>query len=282
MRVLPRREAPRRTTSVDTPLHVWCRERKRPFLGIGLHGFTRRSFVETLESALARGERLTVTYVNPYYAIEASRDPRLRRLIDRFDIVQADGWGIVYGARLAGVRLPERVAIEDVERPLFRMLTERRARVFLFGAAPTVADAAARTIAAAFPTLSIVGTLHGWWDAERGHPGWFEESDDETIVRTIAASGADVVLVSLPTPLQQEWVVAHASRLGASVVMTVGAYFDHLAEGLDWYPRLLDRAHLDFLYRLYREPSRLWRRYLFGAFTYARLVTDEVRGSRGR
>jgi N-acetylglucosaminyldiphosphoundecaprenol N-acetyl-beta-D-mannosaminyltransferase len=57
--------------------------------------------------------------------------------------------------------------------------------------------------------------------------------------------------------------------------MTVGAYFDHLAERLDWYPRWMDRARLDWLYRVAREPRRLWRRYSFGSADFARLVVAE-------
>ena len=254
----------------------WCREGKKPFLGVGLNCFTRRSFVSTMTAAIDRREPLTVSFLNPYYAIEASRDPSLRDVMDRFDILQPDGWGVVYGARLAGRTVPERVAIEDIERPLFQAFAERGAGVFLFGAEPGMAERSAATLQESFPGLRIVGTMHGWWDAQRGHPGWFEDADSKMFVDQIRDSGADVVLVGLPTPLQQRWVIEHAEGLGATIVMTVGAYFDHLAEGLDWYPRHLDRLHLDFAYRMFREPARLWRRYLFGTFTFSRLVLQEV------
>ena len=251
-------------------------------MGLGLHGFTQRGFVDTLARAIESRTRLTISYLNPYYAIEASRDPKLHSYMRRFDLFQADGWGIVYGARLAGLRLPERVAIEDFERPFFSYLERSAASVFLFGAEPGVAARTAGTLLHNYPNLEIAGCLHGWWDALAGHPGWFEAEDNDAIIKTINESGADVLLVSLPTPLQQTWVLDNAERLRPYVLMTVGAYFDHLAEDLDWYPRILDRLHLDFLYRIYRDPRRLWGRYLFGAIEYGRLVVDEVRAKRSR
>jgi N-acetylglucosaminyldiphosphoundecaprenol N-acetyl-beta-D-mannosaminyltransferase len=259
-----------------------CRASKQEFLGLGLHGFTKHGFVDTLARAVESHTRLTVSYLNPYYAIEASRDPKLRGYMQRFDVFQADGWGIVYGARLAGIRLPERVAIEDFERPFFSYLERAAASIFLFGAEPGMAERTAGTLLHNYPNLEIAGCLHGWWDALVGHPGWFEPEDNDRIIKTINDSGADVLLVSLPTPLQQIWVLDNAEQLRPFVLMTVGAYFDHLAEGLDWYPKTLDRLHLDFLYRIYRDPRRLSGRYFFGAIDYSRLVIDEVRAKRFR
>jgi N-acetylglucosaminyldiphosphoundecaprenol N-acetyl-beta-D-mannosaminyltransferase len=134
---------------------------------------------------------------------------------------------------------------------------------------------AAATLEGAFPGLRVVGTQHGWLDVDRGHPGTFAVEDELAVVDRINASGADAVLVGLPTPLQQDFVVAYGSRLDAPIVMTVGAYFDHLAERLDWYPRWMDRLRLDWLYRLYREPGRLRKRYTLGMLQFAWLVARE-------
>ena len=87
-----------------------------------------------MTAAIDRREPFTVSFLNPYYVIEASRDPSLRDFMHRSDVLQADGWGVVYGARLAGRTVPERVAIEDIEWPLFQAFAERGAGVFLFGA----------------------------------------------------------------------------------------------------------------------------------------------------
>jgi N-acetylglucosaminyldiphosphoundecaprenol N-acetyl-beta-D-mannosaminyltransferase len=96
---------------------------------------------------------------------------------------------------------------------------------------------------------------------ERGHPGWYENADTERVVSAINASRADLLVVGLPTPAQQRWVKENASRLSVPVIMTAGSYLDHVAERIDWYPQWVMRSRICWLYRLYRDPSRLWKRY---------------------
>jgi N-acetylglucosaminyldiphosphoundecaprenol N-acetyl-beta-D-mannosaminyltransferase len=255
-----------------------CRRAKsrRPFLGLHLNTFTQDEFLAAIERALKDREPLRISFLNPFYARVAAKDARLRASMNSFDVLQADGWGVIVGARLRGVRIRERVAIEDFERPFFEHLAREGSGLFLFGSEPGMAEKAAATLVQGFPGLRIVGTQHGWLDVDRGHPGTFHVEDERAVVEAVNASGADVLLVGLPTPLQQDFVVTNGPRLDAPVVMTVGAYFDHLAERLDWYPRWMDRLRLDWLYRLYREPARLRKRYTVGMLQYGWCVLRET------
>jgi N-acetylglucosaminyldiphosphoundecaprenol N-acetyl-beta-D-mannosaminyltransferase len=249
---------------------------KRRFLGVDINSLDPASFLEIVLAAVDERRRLTVSFLNPFYARRAARSRRLRELMNTFDILQPDGWGTVYGARLCGIPVPARLAIEDFELELFRGLEKRKRSVFLFGSGPGVADRAAATLASSFPTLEVCGTLHGWWDALKGHPGRYDAEDNEMIVSTINAARPDLLIVGLPTPLQQEWVVENLAALEAPVIMTAGAYLDKLAERLNWYPRWMDSARLDWLYRIVREPRRLGPRYLVGSVDYAFLLTREL------
>lgn len=270
------------------------KDRRDPqrWAGVRLSRFDRSSFADAVNGALkatrfdpesssGRGLRpLLVTFLNPFYARATAHDPELAAIVDRFDIVQPDGWGVVYGARLAGIQVPYRVAIEDVERSIFDNLATRQGSVYLFGSEPGIAQRAANTLIEAFPGLQVVGTQHGWLDVEAGHPGTLATGDAERVAADVRASGADLVMVGLPTPLQQQWAASYGPQLGAAVVMTVGAYFDKLAEGLDWYPRWMERARLGWAYRVYREPRRLLGRYTVGMAGFARLVATEAVRSR--
>ncbi len=255
----------------------------RTWAGVWLTPVDRATFVDVVLRAVRDGDPLRVTFLNPYYARRTAADADLAAAINDFDIVQPDGWGVVYGARLAGIDVPERVAIEDVERPLFDAMARDHSTVHLFGSAPGVADRAAANLTDWFPGLRIAGVHHGWLDVEAGHPGHFDEADARRVAGDIAASGADLVLVGLPTPLQQEFVQKWSPVLGDRVVMTVGAYLDKLAEDLDWYPRWMERARLGWAYRVVREPRRLLGRYTVGAVAFAVLVaTEAVRHRRRR
>ncbi len=237
------------------------RSQKGNFMGVGLSTLSRQQVVEAVAEAIDTKSRLTISFLNADYARRAVRTPDLRARMNAFHVMLSDGWGVVWGARFLGVPVPERVANDDIGEPIFKLSAERDYSNFLFGSAPGVADKAASTLTRHFPTLRVVGTLHGWWDAVRGHPGWYEESDNEMILQAINDASPDILWVGLPTPLQQKWVMDNLGRVQATVIITGGSYLDHLAERLNWYPDWINALRLSWLYRLWREPKRLWRRY---------------------
>ena len=100
------------------------------------------------------------------------------------------------------------------------------------------------------------------------------------MVQTINASGADILHVCIPTPMQQTWVWQVADRLNVPVIMTGGSYLDHLAERVYWYPGWVNKMRLGWAYRLSREPGCLWKRYSLDLRAFGGMVLKEKR-SRG-
>jgi N-acetylglucosaminyldiphosphoundecaprenol N-acetyl-beta-D-mannosaminyltransferase len=219
--------------------------------------------------------RLSITFLNPTYLMAAHRDPPLRDLINQFDLVLADGWGVVQGARFLGIPIPTRLANDDIGPDLFRLSEQNSWRTYLFGSAPGVADRASATLTRLLPGLPVVGTRHGWWDVIRGHPRRFDPEDELAAVDAINAVRPDVLWVGLPTPMQQRWVTSYRDRLDVPVVITGGAYLDHLAEDLYYYPVWAMRLRLCWLYKLWLEPRRLWRHYTLEMAHYGALILAE-------
>lgn len=214
-----------------------------------------------MDRAVTERRQLAITFANPNYVMAAQRDPELRRLMNGFDMNLADGWGIVLAARILGKPLPTRMANDDITDGIFGLPAKRGWRVFLFGSAPGVAGRAAENLTEWYPGLAVVGTEHGYWDVQRGHSGRFDRRDVDRIVAEINAAEPDVLHVGVPTPLQQAFVIQNRHRLDVPVIITGGSYLDHLAERRHWYPPWVIRARLGWLYRLGREPRRLWYRY---------------------
>jgi N-acetylglucosaminyldiphosphoundecaprenol N-acetyl-beta-D-mannosaminyltransferase len=256
------------------------RARKRDFLGIGLSCLPDDEFLLAVREAVQTRSRLTVSFINPDYVLRAHRTAGLIEKINRFDIVLPDGWGIVLGGRWLGYSVPDRQGNDDICPKIFELSAEHGFSNFLFGCSEGTPERAAANLTEAYPRLPIAGMLHGYWDVARGHPGRYDDADVEMMVDTINASNADILHVSIPTPMQQNWVWQVADWLKVPVIITGGSYLDHLAERVHWYPGWVNKMRLGWAYRLYREPGRLWKRYSLDLMAYGDMVVREKRGRR--
>jgi len=177
-------------------------------------------------------------------------------------------------------QLPSRVAgVHELLRfQLFGQPAEEGWRVFLFGNAPGIAEAAAANVRAWYPGVEVAGTQHGHWADEQGR---IPAETAERLVEEINDAAPDILHVGLGTPLQQRFVAEYRDRLTAPVIITCGAYFEHLAERRDYYPAWVTKLRVGFLYRLAREPRRLWRRYTVELGAYlARVLHHRLRHGR--
>jgi N-acetylglucosaminyldiphosphoundecaprenol N-acetyl-beta-D-mannosaminyltransferase len=239
---------------------IWDHEQV-DILGVRVSVADMPMLLDYMDRAVEKRERLAITFANPNYLMAARKKPELQDLMNEFDLNLADGWGIVLAARMYGQPLPTRMANDDITDGIFGLPATRGWRVFLFGSAPGVADDAARNLTEWYPGFNVVGTEHGFWDVERGHPGRFDPEDVDHIVDKINASGADMLHVGVPTPLQQRFVIENRDRLEVPIIMTGGSYLDHLALRRNWYPPWVLQMRVGWLYRLAQDPKRLWHRY---------------------
>jgi len=201
--------------------------------------------------ALAPSPSIVVT-LGVEMVMAARRDARFRALVGACALSLCDTVGILLASRLRGGPLRDRVTGVDLIGPL----AERSARVgdlrlFLFGAAPGVAERAAAALERDHPGVRVAGTRNGY----------FAPGESAAIAAEIAQSGANVVLIGLGSPKQEFWLEDHLTASGAGVGIGVGGSFDVIAGATVRAPQWLRRAGLEWLFRLVREPAR-WRRQL--------------------
>lgn len=215
-----------------------------------------------------------VVTLNPEMVMAARRDAALRAILQRADLVVADGVGIVLAARLLGVPAADRAPGVDLVDALAADSASRGDRLFLLGAAPGVAQRAAAALEPRYSGLRIAGTYSGTPDSE----------GDASALQAIRAARPDVVFVAYGVPAQECWIARLRKELGAAgvaVAMGVGGALDILAGDVPRAPRWMRRAGLEWLYRLWREPWR-WRRMLalpqFAALVAGAALMRQVRG----
>jgi N-acetylglucosaminyldiphosphoundecaprenol N-acetyl-beta-D-mannosaminyltransferase len=193
---------------------------------------------------------------NVDHVVLAHEDARLREAYARASLSLADGMPLIWTSRLLGTPLPEKVSGSDFVGPLLERAAARGWRVYFFGGAPGAAETARDRMLERLPELRIVGV-----DAPRVDVDEPPERRAPVLER-IRAAEADLVLVGLGAPKQEIWIDQVRTTLRPAVLLGVGASLDFLAGAIPRAPPWMSRSGLEWLYRLGREPRRMWRRYL--------------------
>ena len=217
-------------------------------LGIGVDRVAMREALAVLEGFIRERVPRLVATANAEMVMLAQDDRELFGILNRADLVLADGAGVVWAARRLGPGVPERVAGYDLTQELLRRAAVAGFRVYWLGAAPGVAETAARLAAERFPGLVSVGV----------HDGYFRPDDAEIVTR-IRDANPDILLCALGVPKQEKWLSRNLQLLGVPVSIGVGGTFDVMAGLVKRAPLWMQRAGLEWSYRLIRQPSRLVR-----------------------
>jgi N-acetylglucosaminyldiphosphoundecaprenol N-acetyl-beta-D-mannosaminyltransferase len=243
---------------------------KHNVLGVMVDGVDYDAVIARVLAAARERRPLSLTALAVHGVMTGVRDQQHRARLNAFDIVAPDGqpvrWAlnILYRAGLSDwVSGPELTA-----RLLSRMSDEGLA-VYIYGSTPEIVESLSASLGGAFPALRVVGA----------EPSKFRDSTSgelAAIANRINGSGARLLLVGLGCPRQE--IFAHAMRSLLDLpVMAVGAAFDYHAGRLRPAPRWMQRYGLAWLFRLIREPRRLWRRYLvFNVEYLARLAAQKL------
>lgn len=216
-------------------------------LGVGFDNVTKAEAVErALELIDAREGRYVVT-PNPEIVMLAKENPALKEALAGADIVLPDGAGIIKGAAILGRPMKEKVPGIDFACGVMARLAERGGSVYLFGAKPGVAEAAAETLRTKFPGLVISGTSDGYF------------SDDGPIIEKIKDAAPDFLLVCLGAPKQELWIAKMSGKLPVGLMVGLGGSLDVFAGTVKRAPEAWQKLDLEWLYRLLKEPRRIGR-----------------------
>jgi N-acetylglucosaminyldiphosphoundecaprenol N-acetyl-beta-D-mannosaminyltransferase len=203
---------------------------------------------------------------NPHSLVAAQSDAEFKRALIGADFVVADGVGLTFMARCAGIGLGPRITGTDYFVSIMNALSQRgRGRVFFFGSSQHVLDLIAQRFAMEFPALTLCGALSppfGTWSEEENH----------RMVKAINDAEPDVLWVGMTAPKQEKWVEANRRQLTVPVIGSIGAVFDFYAGTYSRAPKWVCDIGLEWAYRFILEPRRMWRRNFVSAPKFAWLV----------
>jgi N-acetylglucosaminyldiphosphoundecaprenol N-acetyl-beta-D-mannosaminyltransferase len=223
--------------------------------------------VDQIDQAIGAGEFTQHVVVNVAKLINMRKDQQLASSVRSCDIINIDGMGLVFGARLLGHDVQERVAGVDLFHALVRMSAEKGHPIYLLGATDEVVSATATKLQSTHPGLKIAGFHHGYfWD------------DEQAVVEKIQASGARLLFVAITSPKKETFIDRWRDKLGVTFVMGVGGTFDIVAGKIHRAPNWMQKYGLEWFYRLMQEPGRMWKRYLVTNSHFAWLLVREKLG----
>ena len=232
---------------------------------IKIHPFKKCEFLELIDNGIKNNRKIIQSGVNASSLVELKNNSEMIAAYNNADLINIDGMAVVWALRFLGFKVPERVACPDLALAIMDLAEKQGYNLFLFGAKDTNLKLAVNNIKTAYPKLEITGSRNGY----------FQKSDEESIVKMINAADADILFLGMTSPQKELFVENYKSRLNVKYILGVGGFFDILAGSVKRAPKWMQNIGMEWFYRLMEEPKRMWRRYLFGNINFLKLVLVE-------
>jgi len=244
-----------------------------PILGTLVGVTTYRESVSLILGWAIKGKSRYLCVANVHMVMKAFDDATFQNIVNQADLVVPDGMPLVWILRLLGHSLEDRVYGPALMLKVLKTAARQCIPVGFYGGAPNVLDRLVRNIQNRYPDLKVV---------YRFSPPFREltPEEDKAMIQDVKASQARILFVGLGCPKQEHWMAAHVDRMQA-VMLGVGAAFDFHAGKVRQAPNCLQNKGLEWLFRLFTEPGRLWKRYLKHNPRFAVLVMKQLARKKG-
>ncbi len=233
------------------------------FLGIPVDAFTMKETINRIDLAIQTNQHISHVVINAGKVVSMQKDHQLYESVVSCDVINADGQSIVWAARLLGKHLPERVAGSDLMPELVKLAAAKKYKCFFLGAKEEVVRKVVNRYRKEYGDEIIAGYRNGY----------FSEDQSQEVAQQIANSGAQLLFVAITSPKKENFLHGQREILkNVNFTMGVGGTFDVLAGLTKRAPLWMQRAGLEWFYRLIQEPRRMWKRYLIGNAKFLWLV----------
>ena len=177
--------------------------------------------------------------------------------IDQFDITTADGKGLVIFSRLLGEKIYNHLSIPRICDRYIRQFVNDKKNIFLLGAKKKINDKAVENLINLFPTINI-----------QGHHGYFNLDDMDEIIDVIKNFTPDLILVGISSPMKEQVILKLSKKYKRSINIACGGYIDILSGEVAKAPILFHITGMEWLYRFYQEPKRMFGPMVLNAFFF--------------
>jgi len=248
-------------------------------LGVRVDQLVREEALVAIERQLLEPKEspYIITTLNAECLVLAADNPAYRETVNRSSLNLPDGMGIVWAARLRGVKRLERIAGADLIYDVARLCQDHCRRLFLLGATTNALSAGITRLRRLYPGLEVNGYSPPPFTTHR-----LPAEEEQAVLERIASFSPHVLCVAFGMPRQELWIAEYRDRLadlGVSLAVGVGGAVDYVAGVVPRAPQALQRLGLEWLFRLLRQPWRLRRQMAIPLFVWL-VVKERLRAER--
>jgi N-acetylglucosaminyldiphosphoundecaprenol N-acetyl-beta-D-mannosaminyltransferase len=230
--------------------------KKYNFIGTNVDAITYTELFQQCDLWLQNKQAKSkhVACVNVNCAVESYLDPEIAKIFDRADISGADSMPFVYWIKLLTGQECDRLYAPDIILKLCERSLESNYRLYLYGGAEGVPEKMQSFLETKFPGINIVGAYSPPFRQ-------LTPAEDREICDRINQTHPDFIIVGLGSPKQDKWMQAHLESIPGTVMIASGAAFDFFGGTINQAPILIQKSGFEWLFRLFQDPKRLWKRY---------------------
>lgn len=236
---------------------------KENILGVDVSPLSYEDLKKNIEKDIENNKKSFMVAINPEKILKARKDEKLKELLNNATYEIPDGIGVIYASKLRKGNIKTRITGIDSMEMLCKLSEEKKYKIFMYGAKEETIKKAKENLEIKFPNIQIVGTINGY------------EKDNDKIISSINKSKADIVFVALGSPKQEYWITENMDKVSAKIFQGVGGSFDVFSGNIKRAPKWMQKIGLEWLYRLIKEPKRIFRQIKLVKFLWLALIEKD-------
>lgn len=236
------------------------------FLNTEVDNLTMDEAIQRIEQLILNKEPSYVVTPNVDHIVKLEKDEEFKNVYKEADLILTDGMPLIWISNFKGTKIKEKVSGSDLFPKVCDLAAKKGYKVFLLGAAEGVAEKAAENLKDKYEVLNIVGTYSPSYGFEK------KEEEIEKIIEMINEVKPDILAVGLGAPKQEKFLYKFRERLNVPVSLAIGASIDFEAGNIERAPEWMQKSGLEWSYRLFKEPKRMFKRYIIDDMKIAKIV----------
>ena len=234
--------------------------KKEKVFGIDVCVTNYEELCKNLNKDIINNEKKFIVAVNPEKLMKAKKDDNTKKILQEADYQIPDGVGIIYASKLNKGKIKTRITGIDLMDKICSLANDNKYKVFMYGASKDVITTAKIKLEEKYHQIKITGYCDGY------------EKNNDIIVDKINKSKAEIVFVALGSPKQENWIKDNMTKCNACIYQGVGGSFDVISGKLKRAPIKMQKLGLEWLYRLIKEPKRIFRQIKIISFLFKVMI----------